>query len=117
MEYLSKFQHAGDLEIHYGAELRWVPKKIHFWYEGMRARTQLASMFHNYNVDRRQAKSADGSDQWKVLFPKAKKAWVAKKVYVKRSTDILESLMWSMYECKEDLDACQLPEAIYVLLG
>ena len=74
MEYLSKFQHTGDLEIHRGAELRWVPKRIHFSYEGMRARTQLASMFHNYNVDRRQAKSADGSDQWKVVFPKAKKA-------------------------------------------
>lgn len=40
--------------------LKYAQKRLHFKYDGMRARTQLAIMDHNANVGREKAKTAEG---------------------------------------------------------
>ena len=69
---LSEFCHTGSLEVYHSSQLRWVPKRVSFSYLGMRARTQMAALHHNSNVGREQA-TRDGSQQWKIVFPKTKK--------------------------------------------
>lgn len=41
--------------------LKYVPKRLHFGYDSMRARTQLAIMDHNENVGRQQATTKEGN--------------------------------------------------------
>ena len=52
---LTEFHHTGELEQYHSLLLKYAPKKEHFSYNGMVARTQLAIMDHNHNVNREQA--------------------------------------------------------------
>ena len=99
---LSEFFHTGSLEVYHSSQLRWVPKRVSFSYLGMRARTQVAALHHNSNVGREQATTRDGSRQWKILFPKAKKRWVAKKKLEDTSNKVLFDL--SLLRWKENIE-------------
>ena len=78
IEKLSAFTHTGALEVHHSNQLVWTPKRVHFYYIGMRAHQQLAALNHNHSVGREQACTATGEKQWKVVLQKAKKQWIAK---------------------------------------
>ena len=67
---------------------------------GMRARQQLAALNHNYNVGRDQATTKDGSLRWRIVYPKAKHQWVAKKIYAKTSTTFFHGLMQDVLAVK-----------------
>ena len=112
LEKLTDFIHTGSIEVYHSNQLVWTPKRIHFSFVGMRARQQLAALNHNYNVGRQQAKTQHGKAQWKIVFPKAKKKWVAKKVYSKKSTTYLHALMHSVYQTKKALVQGIRPECI-----
>ena len=101
MEKLTEFRHTGGNEQFHNAQLRFVPKRNHFNYEGMRARTQLASLDHNHNTLREQATTKTGELRWKVVFPKAKRAWVAKAIYQQKTSEYLHELMEVVYETKQ----------------
>ena len=51
-------------------------------------RTKLAAMDNNYNVGRKQARVQKGSnagdDRYRLVFPKAKKQWIVKTIYVEK---------------------------------
>ena len=79
LQQLTRFCHTGTLENFHSVLLKWCPKRIHFSYEGMRARSQLACLSHNENVGRAQATTAAGILRHKLVFPKAKGHWVVKK--------------------------------------
>ncbi len=55
---------------------------------GMIIRTKLAAMDNNYNVGRKQARVQKGSnagdDRYRLVFPKAKKQWIVKTIYVEK---------------------------------
>lgn len=98
--------------MYHSNQLVWTPKRIHFSYAGMRARQELAALNHNYNVGRCQATTRAGELQWKVVFPKAKRQWVAKKVYAKKSTTFLHALVHEVYTTKLALVKGKVPECI-----
>lgn len=50
----------GALEVFHNAMLKYLPKRLHFAYETMVARTKLAVMDNNFNVGREQAVTAEG---------------------------------------------------------
>ncbi|XP_056407077.1 uncharacterized protein LOC130298188 [Hyla sarda] len=52
---ISYFCHTGDLEVFHSALTKYRPKRLHFSANGMIARTQLAALDHNFNVNRSQA--------------------------------------------------------------
>ena len=51
----------GSLEVFHSTMTKYTPKRLHFFYESMLARTQLAVLDHNYNVGREQAKTKTGN--------------------------------------------------------
>ena len=55
MEKLTEFHHTGALEVFHSLMLKYLPKRKHFTYSGMLARTQLAALDHNHNCSRAQA--------------------------------------------------------------
>ena len=59
-------------------QLVWTPKRVHFYYIGMRAHQQLGALNHNHSVGREQARTATGEKRWKVVLQNAKKQWIAK---------------------------------------
>ena len=96
---LSEFCHTGDLEVFHSSLLRWLPKRLSFSYRGTMVRTQLAALHHNFNVGRKQATTADGRKKWKVIFPKSKRRWVAKKENEPTIDAPLFDLMEDIYLC------------------
>ena len=74
---LTEFHHTGNLEVYHFLLLKYAPKRQHFSYKGMIARTQLAVIDHNSNVKRQQAQvkrgENKGAKRYNVVFPKGKK--------------------------------------------
>jgi hypothetical protein len=91
---LSEFHHTGSLEVYHSLLLKYAPKRKHFSYNGMIARTQLAVIDHNTNVKRQQALVKKGKNKsekrYNVVFPKGKKKWVAKPIMDKKSYSFVQ---------------------------
>lgn len=53
---------SGQLEVFHNSLLKYCPKRLHFEYPAMKARTMLAVMDHNENheTEREQARAAGG---------------------------------------------------------
>ena len=77
---MTAFCHTGALEVFHSLLTKYVPKRKHFSFEGMEARTLLAALDHNINIDREQATTTEGKLRYKVVFPKGQKNWVAKPI-------------------------------------
>ena len=90
----TEFHHTGQLEVFHCMMLKYVPKRENLSYQGMVARTQLAALDHNYNLNRSQPVISNendevGEERYKVVFPKGCKVWVAKCVVNDKSYDLM----------------------------
>ena len=103
---LTEFHHTGNLEVYHSLLLKYAPKRQHFSYKGMVARTQLAVIDHNSNTGRKQATVMNGNKQgakrYKVVFPKGRKKWVAKPVLARKSFSFVQNLMEDVFSFKDD---------------
>ncbi|XP_040177724.1 uncharacterized protein LOC120909984 [Rana temporaria] len=89
LEHLSGFYHTGELEVFHSMVLKYRSKWQHFSMDGMVARTQLAALDHNSNINRLQAviqkpkKNTEekGALRYRYGFSKAKKDWNVGKMY------------------------------------
>ena len=94
---LSLCCHSGTLEVHQSVQTKYVPKRQHFSHKGMVACTQLAALDHNANTGRQQATVTKGANQgelqYKLVFPKHTKEWVAKPIRKKTGRDYLNPIL------------------------
>ncbi|KAK3107625.1 hypothetical protein FSP39_018614 [Pinctada imbricata] len=116
LEKLTLFCHTGELEVYHSMMLKYCPKKQHFSYEGMVARTQLAALDHNNGTERDQAVVQKGERagelMYKQVFPKCSKRWVLKPIYVKKNFNFRKDLMSRTVEVRKEkiaLPAIQKP--------
>ncbi|CAJ0944241.1 unnamed protein product [Ranitomeya imitator] len=93
------FCHTGELEL-YHSGLKYRPKRLHFFIDAMIARSQLAALDHNRNVDRLKAvvqhdndTDPTGSGRYRLEFSKARKAWVVKCLYEPTSQDFQQEIV------------------------
>lgn len=97
IEKLTEFHHTGELEQYHSVLLKYAPKREHFSYNGMVARTQLAMLDHNAHVNRKQAVVRKGTKQgekrFNVVCPKQRKNWVAKPIKEPKSYEYINSMM------------------------
>jgi len=81
-----------------------VSKRQHFSHKGMVARTQLAALDDNANTGRQQATVTKGANQgelqYKLVFPKHTKEWVAKPIREKTSRDYLNPILDTIVDRK-----------------
>ena len=54
---------SGSLEVFHSTMLKYTPKRLHFFYDSMLARTMLAVIDHNVNVGRQLATTKTGNHQ------------------------------------------------------
>lgn len=90
---LTEAMHTGPLENFHSLLLKYCPKRQHFSFDGMIARTQLAILDHNTNVNRNQAKDANGNLRYRVVFPKRTKDWIAKPIREEKSHTWREEIL------------------------
>ena len=72
---------------------KFIPKRMHFSYEGMNARTQLAVLDHNSNTGRQHARTAKGELRFKSQYSRLKGDFVAKKIMEEKSYSYVDDLM------------------------
>ena len=115
MEKMTEFHHTGQLEVFHSMMLKYVPKRQHFSYQGMVARTQN----YNYNLNRSQAvisyeNDEVGEERYKVVFPKGRKDWVSKPVLNDKSYEFVNDLMYDAVTSKLEKhhDSLLLPQNI-----
>ena len=83
LKYLTKFSHAGILEIFHGLYNKWIPKSQQFSHLGMVSRSQLAVMDFDSCSDLPQAKTKSGRGKYNLDYSKIKR-WSSKPVKVKK---------------------------------
>lgn len=97
---MTKFCHTGQLEVYHSVLTKYIPKRQHFSFKGMLARTQLAVMDHNLNTDRELALTRDGRKRFKVVHTKSQKEWVAKPVYQEKDFGYIDDVLKEVLEWK-----------------
>lgn len=104
LKHTSHYCHTSSLESYHNVRLKYVPKRIHFSYNGMYIRSILAILDHNFNIDREVV----GGD---VQFSKASKRWHFKNKYEKKDYSWKSSLLHEIvnYDPKTD----KLPEVCF----
>jgi hypothetical protein len=70
LKHLTAFNHTGNLEVYHSLYNKYCPKRLHFSYTGMIARSQLAVLDFNSGVGLVQAETKDGKPRFKLLFTK-----------------------------------------------
>ncbi|KAJ8333729.1 hypothetical protein SKAU_G00410480 [Synaphobranchus kaupii] len=102
LKQMANFKHTGALEVYHSAMLKYAPKRLHFNYDTMRARTQLTILDHNSNIGRPQAVTEAGTMRYSIAFPKQTKDWVAKKLYVPTTQAFRKHLVELVLERRQD---------------
>ena len=73
---VTEFHHTGGLEIYHSMMLKYCPKRQHFSYKGMIARTHLAVLDHNHTTGRQQSVvnlgAIKGEPRYNVVFSKGR---------------------------------------------
>ncbi|XP_076128018.1 uncharacterized protein LOC143109247 [Alosa pseudoharengus] len=105
---MALFKHTGSLEAFHNVTLKYAPKRLHFTYDSMRARTELAIMDYNVNVGR-QHKTLEGKPQYKYMYTKTTQQWVAKPVYEATSQLFRHDLMEGVLKMREERSLEPLP--------
>ena len=119
MKKLVGFHHTGSLEVFHSLLLKYCPKRQHFSYVGMQARIELAILDHNYNTQRKQATTKDGTKiiilhlcltyiftegkaRYLIVFPKGRKSWVAKPILEEKDYTHLCHIMEDVVQLRLD---------------
>jgi hypothetical protein len=90
---LNQFCHTGEIEVYHSMMLKYVPKRQEFQYPQMVARTQLAVLDHNFNLNRGIKTDKDGQ---KVFAPHCSKAtgrWTVKNKYDEKNYSFRKELL------------------------
>ena len=116
---LSHFCHTGELESYHSMMLKYTPKRQHFPYAGMKARTMLAAL--DWNSKEREALLDDeGNVKESVVYSKRRKAWVKKIRYKKSEMKHTYPLLLRLLEVhlqKVALPPIYVPESLAVHIG
>ncbi|XP_049897486.1 uncharacterized protein LOC126388445 [Epinephelus moara] len=98
LKQMARFKHTGSLEVYHSSMLKYTEKRLHFKYDTMRARTQLAILDHNANIGRAQATTKEGQPRYRYCYSKQSAQWVAKPIYVHMYTPSRHSVttLWSV---------------------
>ena len=99
---LCDFCHTGGLEVYHSMLLKYCPKREHFSYKGMKARSQLAAIDNNENVGRKQAvveRGANtGESKYRKCYSKKQKKWVVKPILEKKTYHFLPEMLERVLE-------------------
>ena len=105
-----------ELEVYHSMMFKYVPKREHFSYNGMIARTQLAAIDDNENAGGGQDVILKGNNageaRYRRCFPKAHKRWVVKPIMQPKTYIFLPELQRGALKKCEDGNAVALVRGV-----
>ena len=110
LKYLTQFSHTGTLEVYHSLYNKYCPKRLHFSYNGMIARSQLAVLDFNSGVGLAQAKTKKGTLRFKQQHSKVTQSWVMKKVTESKERRYLDELMLTVKSHVKGIEKQPLPK-------
>ncbi|XP_077345647.1 uncharacterized protein LOC143989399 [Lithobates pipiens] len=107
--HLIHFCKTGPLETFHSMMLKYRPKRIHYRYDSMEARTKIAVLCHNHNVTRKPAiieKRLETGETVQMArknleFPHGRKKWIVRTVYEKMSSHHVIPILSDMISLTE----------------
>lgn len=93
LKYLKNFNHTGSLEVYHSLYNKYCPKRLHFSYEGMIARSQLAVLDFNSGVGLCHAETTTGKLRYKQQFSRVTQTWVIKKIKESKNKSYIGHLL------------------------
>lgn len=93
LPFLTEFSHTGCIEVYHALRNKYAPKRLHFSYEGLSLRSELAILDHNTSVNLEQAKTKSGEDRYKLSYTKITKQWVVKPIKQKKNKKIFHAIV------------------------
>ena len=109
-DYLTKFSHTGTLEVYHSLYNKYCPKRLHFSYAGMIARSQLAVLDHNSGVDTIQSETKKGDPRYKLQFSKVMQSWVVKAIKEPKQKHYIEHLLFEVFESLSTDEVYEVPK-------
>ena len=106
LKYLIKFNHTDELEVYHSLYNKYCPKRQHFSYAGMVARSQLAILDHNSGAQSLQATTKKGDLQYKQSFSRVSGCWVVKKISEKKEKSYISDLFRETIYFKTHKEIC-----------
>ena len=91
--YLTDFSHTGGIEVSNSLHNKFWPKRLHFGWYGMVARTELAVLDFNSDSLWVQAASQETKNLFKLSFSKVTQSWDVQKISRKKNKKNIEELM------------------------
>lgn len=107
LKYLTNFNHTGTLEVYHSLYNKYCPKRLHFPYSSMIARSQIAVMDFNAGV---QQLENQGEHRYKQQFSKVTQTWVLKKITPRKERIYLDDLMKETIYLKQSNEKFSLPK-------
>ena len=102
--------HTGRLESYHALVNKYCSKRQHFSYRGMVARTCLAVLDHNNNLERSQATTSAGDLRYNTAYPKRTQEWIAKPVTTPKSYKWRLKLVTQVFNQRlHNSEAVQIP--------
>ena len=101
LKYLTDFNHTGTLEVYHSLYNKYCPKRLHFSYHGMIARSQLAVLDFNSGVGAQQATTKAGNLRFKQQYSRITDTWVLKKIASKKNRTYRYDLMEDVFYLKK----------------
>ena len=111
LDLLTKTINTGALEVYPSLYNKYAPKRQHFGYQGMVARTQLTALDHNSGTSRSQADASSGEKRFRYVYPKGTKDWVVKPVFEEKIKPHIMEMLCSVLEMQ---DTGEQPEEVQV---
>ena len=107
--YLTKFNHTGNLEVFHSLYNKYCPKRLHFSYEVMVARSQLAVLDHNSSVGLQQAVTKSGKKRTKITFTRITQSWVSKPIKEPKDKSYIKNILEEVFYLRETSEKYPLP--------
>lgn len=115
LKYLTKFSHTGILEVYHSLYNKFCPKRLHFSYKGMIARSQLAAVLDfNCGVGLNQVVTKSGKLRYKQQFSKVTQSWVVKKISASKEKFYMKHLLQEVRYVHKANDKHPVPKIINV---
>ena len=108
LRYLTNFNHTGTLEVYHSLYNKFCPKRLHFSYSGMIARSQIAVLDFNAGIDRSQ--DASEENHYKQQFSKVTQSWVLKKKAPKKEKIYLDFLLAEVMHLRQSAEKYPTPK-------